>query len=223
MREVRRNTFTSFAISFSLSISHLLPARASSGPACPRATTTATVHPYSNSSHTGCGSLVFEISSQLLSSYPGNIRRSAFRKHCEQRRNRRLELAHTGEHLVVLKRAETSGLRVATPGRVTCCSRYAAQHVDQLRYFSISFHFSPFFLKSSICSRSNCLPRCTRHFTVESGAPRNAAMRLSGISSKKRSRRTRSSRTTARKASSGSPPPATSPGSVPGAIPTRPR
>src|SRR5882724_9587292 len=159
MREVRRNTFTNFAISFSLSISHLLPARADSHPASPRASPAATAHPYPHPGGYRRSGLVLEISDKLVGSNSRHICRRAFRKRCEQRRRSGLELAHAREHLVVLKRAEASGIRVATPGRVAGCSRNAAQHVDQFCYFSISFHFSPRCLKSSICSRSNCLPR----------------------------------------------------------------
>jgi hypothetical protein len=93
-------------------------------------TATVCAEPYPNPGRGRWSSLVLKKSRQFVSSYSRNICRSAFQKRCEQRRRRRLKLAHTREHLVVLKRAEASGVRVATPGSVAGSSRNATQHVD---------------------------------------------------------------------------------------------
>src|SRR5215813_6080595 len=103
---------------------------------------------------------------------------------------RRLELAQPPKHPVVLLQAEPGRIfRHASPFDVSQCPCNPMKHVHELYYLSIPFHFSPR-LNSSTCSFSSCFPRKTRHLTVETGTPKNAAMRLSGISSRNLSFRT---------------------------------
>src|SRR5205823_14709582 len=133
--------------------------------------------------------LVVKEGGKLNRRHAYHLRRSRFRQRREERLDGRLDRFEPRQHAVVLQSAEARRVRLGpVPGSVPSRPCDAPQNVRQLSYFLISFHRSPLCRSNSTCSRSNCLPRCTRHLTVDTGTLKNAAMRLSGISSRKRRR-----------------------------------
>ena len=129
---------------------------------------------------------VFKIGGQVVRGHAHNLRRSFFRQRPEKRCDCRLKLNQARENFVVLAHAELNRIRLRSgPRHKTCRACDTMKHVYEFGYLSIFFHSSFLPLKISNCSRSKPFPLCTLHLIVESGTPRNAAILLSGISSRK--------------------------------------